>query len=249
MITSQHRRLLNTYIENADAQSIHTLMVQLPVADQRQLKLLLAQTLADRKKVGCKESLLLYVALLPQNLNFYYKSFLLAAERYRKEEEFWNNLSLLAPLGEALSTTKAYYRQNLLTEWLNGLKPEHSSADLFRYMKVSSTLVQLNYLIESDSLYGFFQFMHVALHSDVKTDDLSKLIRKLLLPHEKLALPQNVREDTANFLSHFFNIQDIPYPFHRTLDSTMFAFAEKSYESFLKVIIPANRISAYLHAL
>lgn len=249
MITSQHRNQLNTYIESADAQGIHTQMIQLSVADQKQLKLILAQTLSNRKVISSKDSLQLYVDLLPLNLNLYYKSFLLAAESYRKDKDFWENLSVLEPLGEILSQMKAYYRQNLLTEWLKQLKPYHAADMLFQYMKVSNVLVQLNYLIESDSLYGFFLFMHTVLKSDVQTGDLAKLIRKLLIPSEKLTVPQNIREDTANFLSHFFNIQSIQYPFHRVLDTTMFAFAEKDYESFLKVIIPANRISAYLNAL
>ena len=249
MITSQHRNILANLIDNQDANGIHDLMNQLSVADQKQLKLVLVKTLANRKSVTCSQSMALYAALIPQNLNLYYKSFLLAAPAYKKDNEFWENLNLLEPLGDFLSQTKAYYRQNLIVEWTNGLKSHHPVEELFRIMKVTNPMVQLNYLIESDSLYGYYLFMILAIRHDIDLANLSKLVRKLLLPNDKLKTPQNMREDTANFLTHHFNIQDIHYPFHRTLDATMFAFAEKNYESFLKVIIPASRIQSFLNSL
>ena len=113
-------------------------------------------------------------------------------------------------------------------------------------MEVQNPIVQLNYLIESDSIYGYYQFMLYAIKNDVEIKNISKLIRKLLLPDQKMTLPQNVREDTANFLTHHFNVQDIHYSWHRELDITMFAFAEKSFESFVKVVIPSSRIQYYL---
>ena len=246
MITPQHRNLLNSLIDAGDSQGIHTLMEQLSVADQKQLKLALAQTLGNKNKVDTLQVMKIFTDLVPLNLNLYYKSFLMAAENLKQEENFWKHLSILKPLGEFLGSNKAYYRQNLLTTWLNGLKPGHSSEELFQVMQVTNPVIQLNYLIESDSLYGFYQFMTLAISKDVDSITLSKLIRKLLLPNEKFRIPQNMREDTANFLSHYFNINDIHYPFHRTLDTTMFSYAEKSYESFLRVIVPASRIKDFL---
>lgn len=224
-------------------------MSQLSVSDQKQLKQLLAKELQNRKNNTCASSLRVYLSLIPLNLNLYFKSFLLAAPNYKQEEEFWNNLFLLESLGSFLSHTKAYYRQSLITEWIKGLMPGHNVMELFNVMKVGNPLIQLNYLIESDSFYGYYIFLKLAVSSDIETSEISKLIKKLLLPNDKCTIPQNIREDTVNFLTHYFNINDIKYPFHRELDHSLFAFAEKNYESFLKVIIPASRIKYYLDSL
>ena len=246
MLTSQHKALLYSYIGNKDVKGIHALMEQFSVADQKRLKLILIDTLANRKKTSCEHSLEIYAGLIPLNLNLYYKSFLLAAPTYKKEESFWSNLDILKPLGLFLSKNKAYYRQNLISEWIKGISHHHSIEKLFQIMEVQNPIVQLNYLIESDSIYGYYQFMLYAIKNDVEIKNISKLIRKLLLPDQKMTLPQNVREDTANFLTHHFNVQDIHYSWHRELDITMFAFAEKSFESFVKVVIPSSRIQYYL---
>lgn len=249
MLTTQHKTLLHNLIKNKDVEGIHELMKQFSVADQKRLKLILVETLGNRKKTSCEDSLQIYARLIPLDLNLYYKSFLLAAPAYKKEEEFWNNLEILKPLGLFLSTNKAYYRQNLISIWIKGISHHHSVKDIFQVMVVQNPIVQLNYLIESDSLYGYYEFMLYAIKNDVEVKNISKLIRKLLLPDPKTTLPQNIREDTANFLTHHFNIHDLQYNWHRELDVTTFAFAEKSFESFVKVVIPASRIQHYLDTL
>lgn len=246
MLTNEHFAQLRRLLLANDAQGIHSLVSQLSVADQKRIKLELFKILGDKKLLTFESRLSIYLSLLSTNLNLYFKGFLMAADELGRESAFWQNLDLLDDLGKQLSHTKAYYRQQLITCWIRNLKQSQDVVKLFFHMRVINPVIQLNYLIESDSLYAYYQFLLLCIKYDVEKAIIAKFCRQLLVRNEKLNISQNIREDVANFLIHFFDITALYYPFRRELDSTMFAYAEKSYESFLKVIIPASRINTYL---
>lgn len=249
MLTSEHFTQLRRLLAANDTQGIHTLVDQLSVADQKRMKLELFKLLDKTKVLTFEERLHTYIGLLSLNLNLYFKGFLLASENLSETHEFWNSLEKLDPLGVQLSHTKAYYRQQLITKWIHNLKPNQDVVRLFFHMRVINPVIQLNYLIESNSIYAYYQFLLLCIKYDVEKAIIAKFCRQLLIRNEKRTISQNIREDVANFLIHFFDITSLYYPFRRELDSTMFAYAEKSFESFLKVIIPANRISSYLETI
>lgn len=240
MLTLLHRQSLQKLVEENQPAQIHRLMEQFSVADQKQAKMLLARHLADRKICSLGQCLDIYVHLLTTHLNLYFKTFQLANESLCREPDFWLCLHRLAPLGEHLAHERPYYRQQLMTTWLSQVNPAVPVDQLFQLFQVSETRSQLTYLLRSDSLYGWYLFIHKAHQGDCDAGFLCKCCN-YLLSAEKSCQPSHVRQDVVQFMVLFFNNLPVNYPFYRRLEITQIAYAESSYEAFCKVIIPAKR--------
>lgn len=241
MITAQHRTLLQQHILQSDSLAIHQLLSQFSVADQKQAKQVIARNLADRKICPVESCIRIYAELMQQNLNLYFKTFALACESLRNEPAFWQNLELLHPIGLLFQTNKIYYRQTVVRTLTHQIKPEQPVSLLFEVMQITEPRAQLIYLLEADSLFACYQLIHLATQHDIDAAFLTKCTKQLLT-NDKSSLPFYVREDVVNFITHYFNGVNVRYPFTRTFDPTLLSYAERSYDAFCKVIIPANRI-------
>lgn len=241
MLTAQHRTLLQQYILQSDSLAIHQLLSQFSVAEQKQAKQVVARYLADRKICPIDQCIQIYADLMKENLNLYFKTFALACESLRNETDFWQNLESLRPIGLLFQSNRVFYRQTVIRTLTFQLRPEFPIGQLFDVMQINEPRAQLVYLLEADSLFACFQFIRLSVQHDIDATFLTKCAKQLLTK-EKSSMPYYVREDVVNFITHYFNGVAVRYPFKRTLDPMLLSYAERSYDAFCKVIIPANRI-------
>ncbi|MCF0186138.1 MAG: hypothetical protein HUJ98_06595 [Bacteroidaceae bacterium] len=221
--------------------AIHQQLSLFGVADQKQAKLLLARYLSDREMISLKGCVRMQVELMQQNLNLYFNTFVLACEAYRNEDEFWELLEELRPLGEYLKECRVYYRQTLLRTLLYKLKQNRLVHQLFEVMQVAEPKARLVYLLGADSLFAYYQFVTLAASADIDMPFLTKCAKELLT-NDKSSIPYYVREDVVNFITHYFNGLALRYPFRRAIDPALLSYAERSFDAFSKVIVPAKRI-------
>lgn len=240
MITLQHRNQLQAFVQQGDAASIHQMLSLFSVADQKQAKLVLARYLSEGKDCSLPDSLHIYVQLMQLNLNLYFKMFALVCEKFRTQPEFWDLLDELLPLGQLLKENKAYYRQTILRVLMHQLTPDIPVVRLFQIFKVQEVKAQLIYLLEADSLFACYQLIILAAQNDVDPIVLTKCAKQLLT-NDKSTIPFYIREDVVSFMVHYFNGFAIRYPFKRTFDSSLLSYAEQSFDTFSKVIVPAKR--------
>lgn len=241
MITAQHRTILQQYILQSDSLAIHQMLSQFSVTDQKQAKQVIARFLADRKICPVDSCIRIYTGLMQQNLNLYFNTFALACESLRNEPDFWHNLDLLHPIGLLFKSNRVYYRQTVIRTLSRQLKPELPVLLLFDVMQITEPRAQLVYLLEADSLFACYQLIRLAVQHDIEPAFLTKCTKQLLT-NDKSCMPFYVREDIVNFITHYFNGVNVRYPFKRTLDPSLLSYAERTYDAFCKVIIPANRL-------
>lgn len=245
MLTEQHLQSIRLLVGQGDAGGLHQLLHHLPVADRKRGKSVLSGLLADRSVCTLEACLRVCLQLLSLDLNLYFNLFLNVSGSLRREDDFWEASIFITGLGRLLSGQKVYYRRQVLTVWLASL-PEHRSVEqVFDWMQVKDVRVRIAYLLECGSVYALYLIFRMASHADVDTEFLSKCVRRLLVPAPDAGLPTEVREDVANFLCHYFNGLWVKYPFRRKLDASTFSYAEKSYEAFLQIVIPPNRLADF----
>lgn len=241
MLTEQHRQTLLRQVKQLDAATLHATLQHMSVADQKQAKILLARYLADRHHLSLPDCLSLYSGLLSQSLNMYFNMFCLAVPALRQEPTFWEHLDCLSSLGELLSRNRVFYRQKLLDLLLLHIEPERPVQQLFRVLQVHEARAQLVYLMQADSLYGYYQFVQIASQHDVEASFLSQCA-KHILTYDKSSIPAYVRLNIVTFLVHFFNGVQISASLSPTIHAGLLSYAEHSYDAFCKVVMPSRRI-------
>ena len=248
MLTKLHIVALQDYVKQGNAAGIHDLLTHCSVADQKQGKQIVARTMANRRDCSLQQSIEIYSALLQYDLNLYFKTFLLYGETLRDEAAFWGNLSLLNKVGELLQKNRPYYRQQLLNCWLCKLNKDKDAAELLKVMRINDVKAKMSYLLQAATLYAYYLLIVIALQQDAETAYLKKCCTHILSTPDS-AVPIGVRRDVVNFMVQYFNIPDTNLRFFHKLEVGTFSYAERSYESFVKVIIPAERIQHFVNVL
>lgn len=241
MLNELQRKTILSHVQHGDAEAIHQMISVMRVADQKLAKSVLSHYLEDRKICSLQQCLILYTRLMKSKLNLYFKSFELSCDKLKKEPDFWQNIEYLRGIGQIFCENKVYYRQTVIRIFLKHAGPDSLIDDLFEVMQVTEPKAKLVYLMDADSLYAMYHFMHTANSYDVDPIFIAHCLKQLLT-NDKSVMPMHRREDLVNFMTHYFNGVNVHFPFHRTFDAVQMAYAESSFEAFSKVIVPSKRI-------
>ena len=232
---------LREALNQGDYEAIHSQISSLRINDQKSAKMMVANYLADFRKCPVAQSMRVYVGLQLQKTNLYYNAFALLCPKLGAQPQFWENLPLLQPLGELYGQNKVFYRQNVVRALIHGISTEYPVLQLFQVLNITDPRAQMVYLVEPDSIYAMYLLLKVASQNEVDTAFITQCIKQFWT-NSKSEIPVHQRESVVNFMNQYFNDVHVHHLNVQELLPAQLAYAEKSFDAFCKVIIPAKRI-------